>query len=242
MSQTFTKLFSSITESTVWCESHATRIVWITMLAMADRRGRVSASVPGLANRARVTLEECEKALDRFLSPDRYSRTPDNDGRRIEAMDGGWRLLNYAKYREMRDQEARLEYQREWDRKNRGHSDNPTNPTKSDQTRPGTTKAEAEAEEDKESTTLSGKPDDARLILEFLNEKTGKQFQPVKANLEKIKARLKEGATPDDLRAVVARKYREWKGTEMDKYLRPATLFNAEKFAQYRGELEKVTP
>ena len=157
MANSFTKLFSSITESTVWCESHATRIVWITMLAMADRKGRVSASVPGLANRARVTLEECEHALSRFMEPDRYSRTPDNDGRRIEKIDGGWVLLNYAKYREMRDHDARVEYQREWDRTHRSKSpENPTDSDKSDQIRPLPTKAEAE--ESKEAAA-SAAPD-----------------------------------------------------------------------------------
>jgi hypothetical protein len=49
MSVTFTKLFSSITESTVWDEPDRVRLVWITMLAMADKHGRVWASVPGLA-------------------------------------------------------------------------------------------------------------------------------------------------------------------------------------------------
>ena len=106
MSVTFTKLFTSITESTVWQEDDHTRIVWITMLAMVDRNGRVFASIPGLASRARVPVESAEKALRRFLSPDKYSRTPDNEGRRIEAIDGGWRLLNHTKYREIRDEES----------------------------------------------------------------------------------------------------------------------------------------
>lgn len=113
LSLTFTKLFSSITESTVWCEPAHTRLVWITMLAMADRQGRVWASIPGLANRARVPLEDTEKALNTLLGPDKYSRTPDNDGRRIEPIDGGWRLLNHAKYRDLRDEEVRREQNRE---------------------------------------------------------------------------------------------------------------------------------
>jgi len=83
------------------------------MLAMADRKGRVWASIPGLANTARVTIEECEQALARFMSPDKYSRTPSNDGRRIEPIDGGWQLLNYAKYREMRDADERASQNRE---------------------------------------------------------------------------------------------------------------------------------
>lgn len=115
------------------------------MLAMADRKGRIWASVPGLANRARVPLEDAEKALATFLAPDKYSRTPDHDGRRIEAIDGGWQLLNHAKYRDMRDDEIRREYQREWDRKNRP-ARNPNEPDKSDKNRPQPTKAEAEAD------------------------------------------------------------------------------------------------
>src|ERR1700729_2946594 len=114
MSMTFTKLFSSITESTVWYEPDSTRLVWITMLAMSDRQGRVFAAIPGLAGRARVDLEATRKALTCFLSPDPDSRTKDFEGRRIEEIDGGWRLLNHAKYRELRDEEARRQYQREW--------------------------------------------------------------------------------------------------------------------------------
>ena len=114
MSVTFTKLFSSITESTIWCEPDATRIVWITMLAMADSRGRVWASIPGLANRARVTVEQAEAALTTFSQPDRYSRTPDHDGRRVEQIDGGWRLLNHEKYRSIRDEESIKESKRKY--------------------------------------------------------------------------------------------------------------------------------
>ena len=89
-----------------------------------------------------------------------------------------------------------------------------------------------------ESTALSGKPD-PRPILEFLNEKTGKHYQPVDANLRLIAARLKEGATETQLRQVIAKKCREWGPDEkMADYLRPKTLFNATNFANYVGELE----
>jgi len=101
-------------------------------------------------------------------------------------------------------------------------------------------------------TTLSGKTPDAeplngkkinlkqtaKEILEFLNDKTGKNFQPVSANLDLICARLKEGYTTGQLRQIIARQYREWHADEkMQKYLRPATLFNKTKCANYVGEL-----
>lgn len=119
MSMTFTKLFSSITESTVWMEPANIRLVWITMLAMSDRLGRVWASVPGLAARARVPDEDCRKALRTFMAPDPDSRTKDKQGRRIEEIDGGWRLLNHAKYRSIRDDEAIRESKRKYINKRR---------------------------------------------------------------------------------------------------------------------------
>lgn len=119
MSTTFTKLFSSITESTVWCEPSDIRIVWITMLAMADRHGRVWASIPGLANRAQVPRATTEEAIKRFLSPDPDSRTKTNDGRRIKEIDGGWALLNHGKYRAIRDTEERLAYKAQKERERR---------------------------------------------------------------------------------------------------------------------------
>jgi len=109
----YTKLFSSIVASTIWRESKETKIVWITLLAMANADGRVDASVPGLADMARVTVDECVAAIGVLSAPDSWSRSKEFDGRRIEAIPGGFRVLNYAKYRESRDPEIRREQNRE---------------------------------------------------------------------------------------------------------------------------------
>lgn len=76
-------------------------------------------------------------------------------------------------------------------------------------------------------------------VLEFLNQKTGKNFRPKAINLGLIKARLADGITETQLRAIVSRKVHEWRNTEQEKYLRPATLFNKTKCEQYLGELPK---
>jgi hypothetical protein len=101
----YTKLFSSIVTSTIWVESPAVCKVWITMLAICDKHGEVHASIPGLAQISGVPLSDVETAINKFLSPDQYSRTPDDEGRRIEPIDGGWLLINHAKYREMASKE-----------------------------------------------------------------------------------------------------------------------------------------
>lgn len=116
---TYTKLFSSITESTIWMENNETRLVWICMMAMADKYGRVFGSIPGLANRARVSLPDAEAALNKFLAPDTYSRTPANEGRRILPIEGGWRLLNHGYYRNLQDTESQKAYKAAWAREKR---------------------------------------------------------------------------------------------------------------------------
>jgi uncharacterized phage protein (TIGR02220 family) len=94
----------------------------------------------------------------------------------------------------------------------------------------------------KKKDTVRLKPD-ALQVLNFLNEKTGRNYKPLPANLDLISARLKEGATVDDCRAVIAKKCREWAGDEkMDEFLRPKTIFNRTNFAQYQGELGAPEP
>ncbi len=108
----YTKLFSTILASTIWKAPDKTRIVWITLLAMADQRGIAEGSIPGLAGFANVTVEECETALAELMAADKYSRTKDWDGRRIEEVDGGWLLLNHGKYRAKMNSDERREYLR----------------------------------------------------------------------------------------------------------------------------------
>lgn len=78
----------------------------------------------------------------------------------------------------------------------------------------------------------------ARELLQFTNEKTGRNFRPTEVNLKFIEGRLREGYSVQECRAVVARKCREWGADDkMRQYLRPATLFNREKFSQYVGDV-----
>ena len=105
----YTKLFRQILDSTIWQEGMETKLVFVTMLADCDRFGRVLMSIPGLAKRSGASLTGCEKALGILLAPDPYSRTKDHEGRRIEEIDGGWRLFNHEKYRALKDEQAQRE-------------------------------------------------------------------------------------------------------------------------------------
>lgn len=118
----YTKLFSSIVTSSVWCQDNSTLRVWIAMLAMKDTKGEVEGSIPGFANLARVTQDEMRKAIEILSSPDPDSRTQDCEGRRIEIIPGGWRVINHDLYRNKGQSQdgSRAPYMRNYRKRNGG--------------------------------------------------------------------------------------------------------------------------
>lgn len=98
----YNKIFTKILDSSIWLEPDATRLVWLTLIAAMDEDGFCQfASVANLAHRARVTLEGAGEAVKVLEGPDDNSSDPDNEGRRIERIPGGWIVLNAKKYREL---------------------------------------------------------------------------------------------------------------------------------------------
>ena len=74
-------------------------------------------------------------------------------------------------------------------------------------------------------------------VIDYLNEKTertGKEkYSSTSTKTQKlIKARLREKYEPEDFKIVIDKKCKEWLGTDMEKYLRPETLFG-NKFESY---------
>lgn len=77
-------------------------------------------------------------------------------------------------------------------------------------------------------------------IVDYLNEKLGTRYKSTtKSICSSINARLEEGYTIDDFKLVIDKKYKEWKGTEFEKYLTPDTLFRPTKFEKYLNQ--KIT-
>lgn len=76
-------------------------------------------------------------------------------------------------------------------------------------------------------------------IIKYLNLKTGSKFKPTtKPYVQAIRSRLKEGYTVDDFKTVIDKKCREWKGTKLEKYLTPKTLFAPSHFDTYLNSNE----
>ena len=123
----YTKLWGNIIFSSIWDADKDTRIVWITMLAMSDSDGNVMATDSSIAMMSRIEKEEFEAAISVLMAPDPASTTTKDDGRRLEKIGGGYRIINYRKYRERMSNNPETIRARERKRKQRTKDANPTN-------------------------------------------------------------------------------------------------------------------
>lgn len=85
---------------------------------------------------------------------------------------------------------------------------------------------------------MSSKPDliPYSEIITYLNNKSSKSFKVTQKWKDLIKARWNEGQRLDDFKKVIDVKTKQWlNNQEMNKYLRPATLFG-NKFDDYLNE------
>ena len=83
--------------------------------------------------------------------------------------------------------------------------------------------------------------EDIEYIVGFLNEKADVHYKPTtKETQQKIIKLLKQGFDKRDFEQVITTMVTEWKGTDMEKYLRPETLFG-NKFESYLNRNVKKT-
>lgn len=87
---------------------------------------------------------------------------------------------------------------------------------------------------------------DMKKIVDYLNRKLHTNYKmKSKRATKNIKARLKEGYTFDDFKAVIDKKHDDWiSDSLMIRYLKPTTLFSSEHFDEYLNQpvLSKEAP
>lgn len=74
-------------------------------------------------------------------------------------------------------------------------------------------------------------------VLDYLHTVTGRKFR----KSTELSARLKDYSV-DEIKQVIDYKAKEWMGRDMQKYLRPQTLFNATKFEGYLNDSNQLIP
>lgn len=146
----FAKVFSQIFTSSI-AENYLVRLVFEDLLVLADVNGVVDMTPEAIARVTNVPLDIVLAGITDLEKPDNRSRTVTEDGCRIVRLDAhrdwGWQVVNYEKYREIRSENDRRGYMREYMRKRR--SVTPVNSCK----QPLAELAKAEAEADTEVNT-----------------------------------------------------------------------------------------
>lgn len=177
------------------------RYTFVMLIAIADPLGYVIGTDVAIARRLNMPLQEFERCRNVLMTADIDSNSKEEDGRRIVESDGerGYRVVNYVKYRDMRDEEDRRAYMREYMRRKRSGEPtvvNSVNTCKQKLTLLAKEEADAEAKEEGEGKSprtashSKGKPS----VLDIKD-----QIEACEKTMAEVK-RLKEFGkdTPDD--------------------------------------------
>ena len=233
----FTKLVSSIVQSSIMMEPPEVFKTWITLLATCESDGVSRVSPVFLASICRFTIDEVFEHLKVLESEDKLSRSINDEGARIRRVDGGYYIINYHKYREYSYSDSPAAIRQRKHRNKQGKCDT----SQSDVTSLSSVTS---------FTSLNSKELKHIIIsiVDYLNEACNTSFRATsKTTTSHINARLKEGFTLEDFKAVIDHKKAQWyTDPKMSPFLRPQTLFGT-KFESYlqeakRGSVESKGP
>lgn len=116
MAETFIPLFSSTVRSSLWSLSGDCIKVFLTFALEAGPDGVVVASVDGIRRIVDMPLASVKEHIATLESADEHSKDigRGGDGRRLERVPNGWRVVNMEWYREEARRQAELFRKRKW--------------------------------------------------------------------------------------------------------------------------------
>jgi hypothetical protein len=146
----YVKLFASIYQGTLRGNSHGL-LVFTNLLAHSTAEGIADIHPRAIAEETGLTVDQVRAALDVLESPDYESRSPEEQGRRIVRTDEhrawGWRIVNYVKYRNIKNEADRREQNRQAQARFRSKHASASG-EQSKQRKPPSAQEEADAEEE----------------------------------------------------------------------------------------------
>ena len=111
------KIFHSIYDGTL-AEDWRALITFQQLIVLCDADGIVDMTPSSISRRTGIPLEHIEHGLSVLEKEDKHSRTPNEEGRRIELIDShrpwGWHIVNHKHYRDLRTADDRREYMRNY--------------------------------------------------------------------------------------------------------------------------------
>jgi hypothetical protein len=99
----YTHVFGSIYDGTLYGR-WPMAVVWVSLLPLADRYGRVNLSLEAIAGRTGWPLELLKLGIAQLCEPDPESSSRAQEGRRLVPLNPsrnwGWQIVNHSLYRE----------------------------------------------------------------------------------------------------------------------------------------------
>lgn len=213
-------------------------VIWFKLLCFAGKQN--NSGVIMLNDRIAYTDEMLATIFRRDVNTVRMALKVFEQFDMIRIVDGVITIPNWGKHQNLDQLEKKKEYMRNYMREYRekqqlltdGAADkNPENESNS-KTNSKANVSRLDKEEDKDIEEEKEKNIYAP-VISFLNEKAGTKYKPTSSKTQAlIRARTAEGFTLEDFQAVITKKCAEWLGTDMEKYIRPETLFGT-KFEGY---------
>jgi hypothetical protein len=109
------KIFASMYDGSLYGNWQAI-VTFQQMIVLCGPDGVIDMTPQALAARTSIPLEVIHAGIETLEAPDKYSRSPEHEGRRIERLDArrpwGWRIVNHEKYRALKDPETVREQNR----------------------------------------------------------------------------------------------------------------------------------
>ncbi len=130
------------------------------MIILADKDGTIEMTPSAISATTSIPLDIIEAGIAVLEAPDRFSRTPDEDGRRIIRINPdrpwGWHITNYAHYRAIRTSEERREYHKTYWQKKRKKLVNQPDSTGTQQNQPIAVSSKQEAKAVNQTAPVAG--------------------------------------------------------------------------------------
>lgn len=237
------KIYRELLTKPIWLESTPKqKTILVTILLMANNQardwewqgkkyhanpGEFVTSLKGVAQQAGAGINEgnVRTALKRFQSYGFLTCESTNKNRLIN-------VVNWGIYQGSSKQEYKQEYKQSTSKVQAEYKQNATNEElKNLRTKELKNKHNVEK---RSSDQLKGQVHE---VIVYLNSQTQKHFKAnSKDSIRLVSGRLHDGFTVDDFKKVIDIKAQQWQGTDMDQYLRPATLFSPGHFESYLNE------
>ena len=219
-------------------------VIWFKLLCLAGKTNNNGVFV--INDKLAYTDEMLAIIFRRKVATVRLALKVFQEYGMVDIVEGVITIPKWGKHQNLDSIEKKKEYQRSYMQNYREKqrqiackTNCNTNSKSNCNTNVSRTDIDKDIEEDKDKdiySRASSTADEIKEIVDYLNQAAGTNYKSgTGKTVRSIKARLNEGFTVDDFKAVIDKKVSEWRGSDMEKYIRPETLFGS-KFEGYLNQ------